>query len=210
MNIDTDIGATSVWLRQGEIDGEKVHCEQYDRQKLISSLDVIRSFTVERDPQIFVPKLQETLSKCGVAIVFIKPFPKVPVFGASCWLNSTKALIQLSNRGTFSDKLWFTVFHELCHILEHSKKEIFVEIDDKTSAKPPEEVEADEFAAEKLIPREKLEKWLAQTHTLNKSSIISFANEIGIAPGIVVGRLQFIQKLHWSNLNDLKFQYKWN
>ena len=86
----------------------------------------------------------------------LKPFPKVPVYGASCWLNPEKALIQLSLRGKTTDILWFTIFHEIGHIIKHSKKEIFIEIDDKSVEKSLEELEADQYAAETLIPSSRL------------------------------------------------------
>jgi hypothetical protein len=44
-----------------------------------------------------------------------------------------------------------------------------------------------------------------------RSAIISFAEEIGIAPGIVVGRLQKEGLLEWkTQLNQLKVRYEWD
>jgi HTH-type transcriptional regulator/antitoxin HigA len=209
MNLKSDIGAISVWLRQGELEGEKIQCKPFSKEKLLLSLSLIRELTKERDPNIFIPKLSNILSGCGIAVVFIKPLPKVPVYGASCWLHPEKALVQLSLRGKTADILWFTIFHEIAHIIKHSKKEFFIEIDDKSIHKSPEELEADDYAAETLIPALQLNAWLKKNGRLNAGVISDFANELNIAPGILVGRLQHLKQVKYSDFNGLKFRYNW-
>lgn len=71
------------------------------------------------------------------------------------------------------------------------------------------EQEADAFAADFLIPPTRLSEFL-QKGDLNKISIRSFASRIGIAPGIVVGRLQHDHILPFSHSNDLKRGLKWS
>lgn len=210
MNLKSDIGAISVWLRKGELEGEKIQCKSFDKEKLISSLDQMRALTKEKDPEIFVPKLKNICADCGIAIVFIKPFPKVPIYGASCWLNPEKALVQLSLRGKTADILWFTIFHEIGHIIKHSKKEFFVEINNKTVNKSPEELEADKYAAETLIPSSRLNEWLKKNDKLSTALIIEFAKKLNIAPGILVGRLQHINYIGYNKFNNLKFRYRWH
>jgi addiction module HigA family antidote len=197
MNIDTDMGATAVWLRQGEIEGERIQCKTFNKDSLLAALPRIRELTLQTDPKVFIPKLQQICADCGVAVVFVQGFPKVAAFGASSWLNPEKALVILSVRGKLSDQLWFTIFHELGHILKHSKKEMFVEL--KGADKSGEEVEADEFAANALIPEHSLQTWLKNNPILTVPSIKSFANKEGIAVGILVGRLQHLGKLTWSS-----------
>lgn len=210
MNLKSNIGAISVWLRKGEIEGEKIICKPFNKERLIGSLDTIRELTLEKDPNVFIPKLTSICADCGIAVVFVKPFLNVPAYGASCWLTPNKALVQLSVRSKTSDSLWFTFFHEIGHILKHSKKEIFVEIDNKSEERSKEESEADEYAAEMLIPSVRLNAWLRSNGKLTKDGIFAFAEELGIAPGILVGRLQHIQKIRYSELNSLKYRYKWN
>ena len=208
MKFDDDIAATAVWLRQGELEAEQITCKPFNREALTAALSKIRVLTLETDPKVFGPELQAICAACGVAVVFVKPFPKVTAYGASLWLNSKKALIQLSVRGKTADTLWFTFFHEMCHILKHSKKEIFIELDDKN--KTPEEHEADEFAANTLIPENQLTRWLESQPALTESTICGFATQIEISAGIVVGRLQTMRKLRWPTpLNKLKIRYDW-
>ena len=48
-SLKTDIGAISVWLRQGELEGEKIQCSPFNKDRLLLSLDKIRELTTERD-----------------------------------------------------------------------------------------------------------------------------------------------------------------
>ncbi len=210
MNLQSDIGSISVWLRKGEIEGEKIHCKPFSKEKLLASLDEIRQLSTEERPQIFIPKLTDIFANCGIAVVFVRPFPKVPVYGASCWLHhGEKALIQLSLRGKTADILWFTIFHEIGHIIKHSKKEFFIELEDKSINKSTEELEADKYAAETLIPSLRLREWLDKNKKLNAGLITNFSKELGIAPGVLVGRLQYIKRIKYSNFNQLKCRYDW-
>lgn len=208
-NLKSNIGAISAWLRQGELEGEKISCKQFNKEHLLCSLDKIRELTMEEHPQVFIPRLRDICADCGIAIVFVKPFPKVPIYGASCWLNPEKALVQLSLRGKTADSLWFTIFHEIGHILKHSKKEIFIEIDDKSLNKSSEELEADDYAAETLIPTSRLNEWLKRNDKLNAALIFDFAKELKIAAGILVGRLQHMKHIKYSEFNKLKLRYGW-
>lgn len=49
-----------------------------------------------------------TPNGAGVAVVIVPPLPGVRAYGATRWLHSTKALIQMSLRGKTDDHLWFT------------------------------------------------------------------------------------------------------
>ena len=210
MKLEAKLGPTSAWLRQGEIEAEKMECAPYNREKLLELIPQIRQLTTERDPGKFIPKLQELCLQAGVALVFVQPFSGVPISGASKWLNASKAMIQLSLRGKTDDLLWFTVFHEINHILHHSKKEMFVEFDKREASRGPEEDEADQYAAEQLLPKAEFENWVQDRISISTTDVQSFAKEQGIAPSIIVGRLQFTKKIHFSSpLNSLKVRYTW-
>lgn len=207
LNLDSNVGSIAVWLRQGEIEGEKIQCKPYDRTNLINLLPEIRDLTNISDPNISLIKLQEICAACGVAVVFIKPLPKVPIFGVSSWLSPDKALVQLSLRLKTADILWFSIFHEIGHILKHGKKDYFVDLDSKLTEKDEKELEADKFAEETLIPSAELNSWLSKNKEITVNSILSFSNLLGIMPGILVGRLQHKGIIAYSDFNKLKFKY---
>ena len=110
----------------------------------------------------------------------------------------------LSARYRSDDQLWFSFFHEAAHILKHGKKLLFVE--GLTGLDEDKEREADRFAAGTLIPVSSA-SLLSSLRT--ESQVLAFAASIGIAPGVVVGRLQHDGYLRHAQLNHLKVRYEW-
>jgi len=196
--------AVSAWLRQGERLASELACRPYDRVMFKQALAELRTLTNETDPKVFVPRMVETCARAGVAIV-IEQAPKgCPISGATRWLSPDKALLMLSLRHKTNDHLWFAFFHEAGHILLHGKKMMFLEtngLDDE------HEREADKFARDLLIPPDQAMKleFIDRTY----AGVTRFANELGIAPAIVVGRMQKEGYLPWNMLNKCKVRYQW-
>jgi HTH-type transcriptional regulator/antitoxin HigA len=131
------------------------------------------------------------------------------VSGVARWLSPTRPLIQLSLYGKTNDKFWFSFFHEAAHILLHAnnkedKKSIFLDDPNATHSNEPQEHEANLWARDWLIPAPYAHA-LASLRT--KAAVQQFAQQVGIHPGIVVGRLQFDQYIDPSWMNDLKVSY---
>ena len=200
---ETCAEAVSAWLRQGAIQVRQIQCEPFNRKKFQRVLESVRALTRE-EPQVLVPRLTELCAAAGVAVVFVPELPKTGVSGATRWIGN-KAVIQLSLRYKSNDQLWFTFFHEAGHILKHGRKEIFIETNGLDGEK---EEEADAFARDKLIPPDQLHRFLQRWNHSNEE-IVTFADRIDIAPGIVVGRLQHDGILPNSHGNRLKVYYSW-
>lgn len=198
--------ATAAWLRQGELEAQKIDSAPFDEKRFAEALEQLRGFTVKA-PNDFVPALRERCAGAGVAVVIVPPLPGVRAYGATRWLHSTKALIQLSLRGKTDDHLWFTFFHEAGHVLKHGKRAVFVEDGDpKAASRDPREAEADAFACDLLIPAAEYGRFCANAD-FSAAAIRKFANRLGIAPGIVAGRLQHERKVPFSRANQLKRRF---
>ncbi len=199
--------AVSVWLRKGQLESERIDCAKYDAGRFRENLQQIRALTVQ-PPAVFEPELRRLCSEAGVAVVFVPQLPNSRVSGATYWLNSDKALIQLSLRYKTNDHLWFTFFHEAGHIVLHGKRDVFLEDENRKSV---EEKEASEYAANLLIPPADWDRFVRSVPAgrISKKAISDFAKEIGIAPGIVVGRLQHEKLIPYSHCNDLKVRLEW-
>ena len=70
-----------------------------------------------------------------------------------------------------------------------------------------DEKAADKWAGDILIPHEDLEIF-KRNKEYSERSVLQFAKEQGIAPGIVVGRMQLEGMIQYSALNHLKEQYE--
>jgi len=200
----SDPHALSVWLRQGEIEAQNIQCLDYNPGTFKKALNKIRGLTT-KEPDVFVPKMTELCSKSGVAVVFVPEIKNTSVWGATRWLSPRKALIQLSLRYKTNDHLWFSFFHEAGHILLYGKREVFIKCGDEHN---DSEEKADNFSKNTLIP-EKDYKEFFEHGDFSKKSIMQFAQKIGIAPGIVVGRLQHDGYILHSHFNHLKISLTW-
>lgn len=203
--------AVAAWLRWGELEAGAINCEPYQRDRFLATLHQVRTITREKDPAVFVPELRRICAAAGVAVVFIPELPRTRASGAAKWVSSTKALIQLSLRGKSDDLLWFSFFHEAGHLLLHGRKLAFVHNDKgraENQFKDVKEEEADRFARDFLISPADYQRIVA-THNTSTRIIAKFAEEIGIAPGIVVGRLQHDGFVPPNFCNQLKVRFEW-
>ena len=202
----SDTGAITAWLRMGERLAERQDGPKYNHKCFGAVLDEIRALT-QQPPEDFEPRLRELCSECGVSFVLAPAIPRAHVSGVARWLNPHRPLIQLSLYGKTNDRFWFTFFHEAAHLLLHGKQKKVVFLDDVTDGKADtkEEHEANVWAADLLIPKQ-------YQHELpllgTKAKVRGFAQEIGIHPGIVVGRLQHEKIIPVTWMNDLKVSFR--
>ena len=189
---EIDPGAVATWLRLGEIEAEELAkiqpFEPFDRTKLKSALPKFRAMTTQR-PDEFFSELVSTCAETGVCLVVVHDVGGTRASGASRFISPTRAVVQLSNRGKRNDKFWFALFHELGHLLLHSKKDTFIQFENKKArgAGAQIEQEANDFAGRLLIPTEAESELLAIRTPADARAL---ANKLGIAPGIVAGRYQ--------------------
>jgi plasmid maintenance system antidote protein VapI/Zn-dependent peptidase ImmA (M78 family) len=198
-------GAVAAWLRQGEIEASSVACKPWDAGKFKSALSKIRPLTWKKSPDIFIPKLKDICADCGVAVVIVRAPAGCRASGATHFLSSNKALLLLSFRYLSDDHFWFTFFHEAGHLVLHGKDALFLEGADTEMT--GQEEEADNFAADVLVPPE----YKAQMLGLPRDghAVLKFARSIGISPGIVVGQLQHLGRVQRNQLNALKRRFQW-
>jgi len=196
---EADKGALTAWLRKGEIEAQRLQCEPFDKDAFRQVLVEARSLTRRPLPEVF-SELQESIARAGVAVVVVQELPGTRANGATQWLSKDKALIQLSFRYKREDVLWFTFFHEAGHILLHGKRQVFVDSGKFTGE--PEEEQANRFAADLLIPQKPLEKFL-DDGAMSEGDVVRFARDVGVDPGIVVGRLQNDKRIKHNQLNSL-------
>lgn len=218
MTYSIDDVAVAAWLRQAELTGISIDCSTYSEDGFRQVLKEVRVLT-SREPTVdlYQNKLVDLCQQVGVALAFVPELPKSRVFGASQWLSPQRALIAISLYYKKDDQFWFTFFHEAAHILLHSKKEVFVDVDNSESRVSEIEKEADQFARDFLIPPDALRYFVHSRNEtgegkpfFHEDDICSFAEQIGIAPSIVVGRLQHDRILEFNFRNELITRLEWS
>jgi HTH-type transcriptional regulator/antitoxin HigA len=198
---ECDVGATAAWLRIGELQAQSIKVEPFKADRFRQSLKEAVRLTRKPFGQV-ANQLRESCASAGVAVVYVPELKGCRASGVTRWLSSTKALIQLSDRYKTEDHFWFTFFHEAGHILLHRKKDVFLE---DGGSDTEQEREADRVAQEILIPSSEYTKLRQQAaRGLTASVIEEFAERVGVAAGVVVGRLQHDRLLAFNRMNDLK------
>lgn len=202
--------ALASWLRMGELAAAKADLPRFDGKRLRSLLPFFRSLTLDSQSDDLPDRLQGMCASCGVALAFVTHLPKTYVNGATKWLTPDRVLVQLSLRRPYADIVWFNLFHEIGHLLLHGKREVYVsevEDDNKMSHNDAEQ-EADEFASEQLVPSKAYVRFLRENRA-SEVSVCRFAQQIGVHPCIVVGRLQHDGKIKFNALNHLRPRLSW-
>jgi hypothetical protein len=190
----------AVWLRQGEIRAQAIACDAYNPEQFRATLTTARALTV-CDIIESTGKLRVECARAGVALVFVEETRRIHASGATTWISPSKAVLQLSLRYKTDDQLWFTFFHEAVHILEHSKRDRFV--DDGDDDDDAQEKEANRIATDLIVAANVWRRFVA-AGAFGRDSVVAFAQSEGVAPGIVVGRLQHEKRLPPWDLADLK------
>jgi addiction module HigA family antidote len=186
----------AAWVREVELVARELNVVEFNEERLLSTIDELRQLTRKPADEIMDP-IQRICAGAGVAVVLVPELRNTGISGCVRWLNDKKALIGLTLRYKTDDQLWFTLFHEIGHILLHRNKRSFVidnaAVDLSDHIVDPEmqqyEAEASRFAADTLIPPHALSAFIRKEAFTN-DSIHDFAETVGVGPGIVVGRLQ--------------------
>jgi addiction module HigA family antidote len=189
------------YINMGLHEARKISVEPYSEDKFKQVLGQVKTMTKDL-PAHFCAILQELYASAGVALVFIPPFKGVHFSGVSKWISATKAMIIMNIRGKAEDKFWFSLFHEAAHILKHAKKRIYIA---NTSPSDPEELDADKFAADFLIPAKYNDQVIAAK---SPAEIIQIARELDISAGIVAGRYQYLTQ-RWQEFKSLIRPLMW-
>lgn len=185
------------WLRKAELEGLSREVQTFSKSGLKKLIPTFRELTM-KEPSEFYPEMVRLCAECGVALVLVEALPKTYICGATIW-RKNKAILALSVRGKRADIFWFTFFHELSHIIHHSKNEFHINYENGD-----EEDIADQIASDYLIPNRDYNKFIKEYPYKDKKCIIDYSHEIGIAPCILVGRLLHDKLIEYKDYSDLR------
>ena len=133
----------------------------------------------------------DLLKSNGLAVVTERHLPGTFLDGAALKLPDRRPVIGLTLRYDRLDYFWFSLFHELGHVLRHLTKEVNEGFIDDLSAPGDDkcEKEADEFARDTLIPKAAWEQfWKAGQ--FDHQSVRREAKRLLIDASILAGRLR--------------------
>lgn len=197
--------ATTAWLRQGEIETQNDKVSDWSPKVLESQISHFRRLTWYKSPALFLPKLREALGEAGVKFTVVRAPMGCSASGAVRVLADGTPHIQLSFRYLSDDQFWFSLFHEIGHLLLHYDRMPILEDTELTEVQC--EQEANDYAAQVIVPISRREELLSLGGS--RFPIIEFAKKVGVAPGLIVGQLQHEGIIGFNQMQRLKRRFSW-
>lgn len=192
------------WLKLCEYFTNKaIITNNYDKEKLKTKYEDIKK-TMFLPANDMVEELKNIFAECGIAFEVVRHFTGAPVQGFIQKKNE-KVILCMTIRQSFSDIFWFTLFHEIGHLLHDNFSNQYI---DYQFIESEEEKEADIFARNTLIDEKEYNDFMKKAN-IGISDIKCFADSQNVKPGIVIGRIQ-------KDINDYSFmaqyreRYKWS
>ena len=169
---------------------------------LLSHLEDIKQ-CIKYPPHEFIPRLQQIFASCGIAFCVVPAFKGAPVQGFIKYMGNNKTILCMTFRQKRADIFWFTLFHEIGHIINGDAKQKFIDFE---SVENERELKADAFAQNILLDKQRYKLFKKQGN-YSLQAIIQFAEEQQVLPCIVVGRLKKEKILSWSAYNSVQKTY---
>lgn len=196
--------AVLLWLRRGELEADLVSTQPWNPGNLRDRLPEIRKLSQIGHPARFLPKLRMLCAEAGVAVVVVKTPSGCHASGASRLVTADKAMMLLSFRHRADDQFWFTVFHEIGHLILHGAKTF---VDDDATPDDQCEREANDFASRCIVPDNRLEEF--KSLRPDRDAVLRYSVSVGVAPGLTVGQMQHRRMIEHHRLNMLKRRWTW-
>lgn len=143
--------------------------------------------TLDRGPLLVI----EELEKRGIGVIIEPHLDRTHLDGAAILAADGRPVIGLTLRHDRLDNFWFTLFHEIGHVvLGHLTPERRTMVDRNIDQKKtqPEELEADRFALATLIPPQVWEDQVKHLHYA--VDIRAAAGRLCVSPAVIAGRLR--------------------
>ena len=137
-------------------------------------------------------RAREWLHSVGIPVVIMSSLPGMRLDGVSSSIMNERPFIALTIRYDRADSFWFTLLHEIGHVLLHLKDDmdqVFLDDLDESVEGDEIEAEANAFARDSFIPRDVWRRSDA-FKLRTKSAIEALASKLKISPAIVAGRIR--------------------
>jgi HTH-type transcriptional regulator / antitoxin HigA len=197
---DDDPAPDIAWLYRVRQVAREAKVQPFNRDKLLAILSRLRQLVTDPDGISEVPGI---LAEAGVRLVIVEWLPGMKVDGVCTWLDDDSPVIGLSTLHDRLDNFWFTLRHEIEHIVRgHGKKRAILDnLEDIESNNvrniQEEEEEANEAAATFCIPSARMDSFFARKEPfISERDVIGFAAIMEVHPAVVIGQIQHRRKLN--------------
>ena len=201
-----DVYVLFAWQRICEIMTEKTAVKSdFDAERLKSLVPEIIKLMSSNDINDALAELRRLFASCGVAFQMVRHFRGAPVQGFIKQVSDNKVILCVTIRGKKADRFWFSLFHEIGHLVNGDLDVRFVDFD---SVKSATEEAADMFARNALIPDDRYKSFV-RNRDFSLAAIKQFSKSIGVPYWITIGRLLNDEWREWSYYANEIPSYEW-
>jgi len=205
-NASINQNVVGAWVRLCQIaaDDNEVSI-QFAAERVDQLISELKQFML-RDSENFQEDLKRIMGRYGIDFSIVKNFRGAPVQGYIYQKKDMTYQMALTIRRSYADIFWFTLFHELGHIVNGDvvKATKFIDFDDNGE----KEKAADLFASNKLLEPDSYSRFVNRDD-FTIGAIMDYADSQNVMPYIVIGRLQKEKKIPYNWYSDYKTRYKW-
>ncbi|MBR0225950.1 MAG: hypothetical protein IJL92_07835 [Thermoguttaceae bacterium] len=195
------------WQRMCELRTEKTEIEaQFSSKKLVKYIPKIKEQMFELDPNVMIKQLKTIFAVCGVAFDVVPHFRGAPVQGFIKQIDNEKVILCVTIRGKGADKFWFSLFHEVGHLINGDFHTRFVDFD---TVKTEMEDKADNFARDTLLDPFLYKSFIKSGKYHDLDNIKRFSKIAGVPHWVVIGRLHKDEWLDWSYFAHEAPSFEW-
>ena len=181
--------ATLAWCVRVQGQARKMKLARYERGNLAKdSLHELVHLSVHSDGPL---RARDYLAAQGVALIIEPHLPKTKLDGAAMQTPEGRPVVGLTLRYDRVDSFWFTLLHELAHLVLHVRgtEQSFVDDLDVSGSDDRLEREADRLARDSAIPRTVWRRSAAYREQTTEA-VVALARDLQINPALIAGRLR--------------------
>lgn len=195
------------WIRLCQLAGnDKTISAKFEKKYTNDLIQEIKSIMCCKNAEL-QRDLKNVMEKYGIDFSVVKNFRGAPVHGYISQKNDGIYQMVLTIRGAFADIFWFSLFHEIGHIVngDIGKNLKFLDYGNDYD----KELAADLFASNMLLSPESYKAFI-QRNDFSIEAICRYAESQHVMPYIVIGRLQKEKYLAYTMYSKYKLRYKWS
>ena len=183
------------WYRKATIEASRFKAPVYHKEALESLYEQLHRYTImDNGIARFLEKLNET----GVIFFVLPHLQKTYLDGAAFLLDQTPVIVY-TGRYKRLDNFWFTLAHEIAHVLLHLNAKTPFVLDDLKDGEINEiENEANALAGKQLKHDQIMEQLSDNLHYLTTAHIDVCSAALEIHPAIITGKLAYEKKFSFK------------
>lgn len=187
---------TFTWFHKAKLVAQTFSVPEFDRVALQDLFNSLHSYTILKNGiNEFLTKLNEV----GVVFFVLPHLEKTYLDGAAFYCEKNPVVVYTA-RYKRIDNFWFTVAHEIAHVLKHLDEENTYFLDNLLEKDLNDiETEANNMASEQLKHDEIVDFLKNKLNYLSTTDIEYCAQVLEIHPAIIIGKLAYDKTISYAN-----------